>query len=179
MKIGIVGVGKSLNVGDQLIAKCLGANILNISKEYAVSYYDLYEGEFDVEFSQPEIGLDAHQENREKKRTYYIPRFMKLFIADVISARRSNAMIKKFIEDKDVIIIGGGHLLIDNYGGFAIKIRRVLSACKAKKKRVFFWAVGVGKLGWVWRFLLAKKIQHIPIFTRDNMSKEALSLIVD
>ena len=133
MNICIVGVGKSTNIGDQLIAKSLGAVVesLGYSK---VSYYDLHEGLYDVEFCHEQLSCENFKENKEVGFKFYSPRFTKLYLKNYFNKRNLNEIFSVF----DVVIIGGGHLLIDNYGDFVIKISDIVNVCNRLNINHFF-----------------------------------------
>lgn len=174
MKVGIVGVGKSVNIGDQLIAKSLGTSVESILEDSEVAYYDLHHGVYDVDFIHEERDLANYKPNKEIHKKLYTPRFIKTYIKDVLNASESD--LSDFIKSVDIIVIGGGHLLIDNFGDFIIKISNVLKLCKKNNKKNIIWSVGVGdKHSAFWKLLAKRCIdENTKIFTRDSRSCEKL-----
>jgi len=168
MNVLIVGAGKSPNVGDQLIEKVLGCTI---SEQFGfvktINYYDLSYGEYDINFLHPEVDISTVKENKESSEKYYLPRFMKT----LLSVKWNDNQTKDLVKKSDVVIIGGGHLLIDNYGVFLLNIIKITRLAKKYNKKVFFWSVGVGKThSLIWKILAKLYFSSIPLYTRDNIS---------
>lgn len=173
--VGIIGVGRSTNIGDQLIAQCLGCTVAEVQPNCKIEYFDLYDGPYDVDFHHAEVSLDSYKENKAIKNVLYFPRALKLLVKDYLGSRVYDKRIRDFVLDKDIVIIGGGHLLIDNYSSFALKLRRVLLACKTVNARTVFWSVGVGQdFSFFWRLLLKRLLLKVKIYTRDTKSAIAL-----
>ncbi|TLU65094.1 polysaccharide pyruvyl transferase family protein [Thalassotalea litorea] len=172
MKIGIVGVGKSPNIGDQLIAKTLGKSIESLNHDHQLEYFDLDEGQYDVDFSHPVSNRSYTPSKEVQNKSYYL-RFFKLLAFDAKNAKTYEQQIENFIRDKDLLIIGGGHLLIDNFGSFILKISRVTKLAQRFDIKFAFWGVGVGdELHYSWKSLAGRYIpKSTRIFTRDSKSK--------
>ncbi|MBR9728208.1 polysaccharide pyruvyl transferase family protein [Shewanella intestini] len=163
MKIGILGVGYSLNVGDQLIAKSLGVSINSIG-QHEIEYYDLHHGRYHIDYQHKPYDFTNYTFPKEKNRSYYIRFAYNLFKVKKIPKDD----FEKFIEEKDLIIIGGGHLLIDNFGDFLIKLSVYCSILRKNKKRYIFWSVGVGKeFSLFSRYILKGVTKNIPVYVRD------------
>ncbi|MFT6987137.1 MAG: polysaccharide pyruvyl transferase WcaK-like protein [Psychromonas sp.] len=168
MNVLIVGAGKSPNVGDQLIEKVLGWTLVNNFEEIdAVSYFDLTEGAYSIDFKQPNVEIENIKENVESKRKSYFLRFIKT----LLNVSWSDKSLSHEVEESDVILIGGGHLLIDNYGSFLLNIIKVIRCANKLDKKIVFWSVGVGsKHSLIWRFLAKKYMSDIPLYARDSVS---------
>ncbi|ODB36812.1 hypothetical protein BB427_02010 [Pseudoalteromonas sp. BMB] len=170
MIVGIVGVGHSTNIGDQLIAKCLAESILKFNYVEKVLFYDLSKGQYDIEFKHP-LGLNIPLKGaKEKKRNHSI-RFLKTLFLEKFNPSVSDNDLNKFIETCDSFVIGGGHLLIDNFGVFGSKLTRVIKMILEKDKKCFFWSVGVGDIhSYLYNFFFLKTLKRVPVYTRDKNS---------
>lgn len=168
MNVLIVGAGRSPNVGDQLIEKVLGLTVKEQVRDVkAIKYYDLSDGEYDINFSHQKINISMIKENKESLEKLYYPRFIKT----LFKINWSEKDLVRLVKTTDIIIIGGGHLLIDNFGVFLLNIIKVTRLAKKFNKKVFFWSVGVGKdHSFIWKFLAKFNFSDIPIYTRDNAS---------
>ncbi|MDO6835823.1 polysaccharide pyruvyl transferase family protein [Pseudoalteromonas carrageenovora] len=167
MKVLVVGAGKSPNVGDQLIEKVLGWTLQNKLDIDTVSYFDLEQGKYNIDYKQPEVDVDDIKENVEQQKKYYLPRFIKTFL----SIKWSDEELINSVKNNDLIIIGGGHLLIDNYSCFLLNIIRVARMAQKHNKKVVLWSVGVGsKHTYIWKVIARMFIKNIPVFTRDSKS---------
>lgn len=168
MKIAIVSVGLSPNIGDQLIAKTLGG-VIDKKEKNEVFYIDLHHGLYDIEFSQSEISLRNYTPNKEKLNKKYTPRLIKT----LLTCKPLSKKTKDKIMECDVVIIGGGHLLIDNYFDFMVRIINHVSFAKKHNKKICFWSVGVGTKQTIYWKLAAKHfLKDIPIYTRDSKSED-------
>lgn len=134
MNIGIIGVGKSKNIGDQLIVACIYETIKMINKEHNISFFDFDYGDYTLHPIESKDELIPQKISKEKRRLYW-PRALKNGVRLLF---KSNVKLKSFLNDKDLIIIGGGHLLIDNYLYFPLKIKKTIEASKEKK---FYYGV--------------------------------------
>ncbi|MNF46205.1 Polysaccharide pyruvyl transferase [compost metagenome] len=170
MKVGVIGVGLSTNVGDQLIAKCVGTSISNISVVDSVKYYDLTKGVYDVDYKHLSRPINTHREVAEKKRNHTI-RFLKNFFLSFFISDAHHQRTIEFIDECDFFIIGGGHLLIDNFGDFGLKLSDIIKKIKLKNKKAVFWSVGVGaRHSLLYRIFCLPVIKEIPLYTRDKNS---------
>ncbi|EPN4479345.1 polysaccharide pyruvyl transferase family protein [Vibrio cholerae] len=168
MKIVIVSVGLSPNIGDQLIAKTLGS-VIEKNDKNDVTYIDLHHGLYDIEFSQREISLSNYTPNKEKLNKKYTPRLIK----SLLTCNPLSQETKVKIKESDLVIIGGGHLLIDNYFDFMIRIINHVTFAKKHNKKIIFWSVGVGTKHTIYWKLAAKYfLKGIPIYTRDSKSED-------
>lgn len=170
MKVGIIGVGLSTNVGDQLIAKCVGSSINNINVVDGVIYYDLTKGVYDVNYKHLSRPISTHREVAEKKRNHTI-RFLKNYFLSFFISNTHHQRTLKFIDECDLFIIGGGHLLIDNFGDFGLKLSGIIKKIKLKNKKAVFWSVGVGaRHSLLYKIFCLPAIKEIPVYTRDAAS---------
>ncbi|MGR5246773.1 polysaccharide pyruvyl transferase family protein [Vibrio sp. PNB23_22_6] len=163
MKIGILGVGYSLNVGDQLIAKSLGISINSIG-QHEVEYFDLHHGCYNIDYQHDAYDFSNYTFPEEKKRSYYIRFAYNLFK----TKKLPKESFENFIDDKDLIVIGGGHLLIDNFGDFLSKLFVYSSILRKREKNFVFWSVGVGKeFSPLSRYLLKEITKNKLVYVRD------------
>ena len=90
MKVLVVGAGKSPNVGDQLIEKVLGWTLQNKLDIDTVSYFDLEQGKYNIDYKQPEVDVDEIKENVEQQKKYYLRPKHNFPMEELKYARRKN-----------------------------------------------------------------------------------------
>lgn len=170
LKIGIVGVGRSANVGDGLIANMIKLTLGEVSSNLCidVSFFDIDSGEYDI--SQPIESSDEHKNISEFKNRLYLPRAIKNIYKNLTDSNyKSNAF--EFIKEQDLIIVGGGHLLIDNYAHFLSKLYIINKICKKNSTELFYWCVGVSRsFSPISKFILYRATRNRKIYTRDSNS---------
>ena len=173
-KIGIVGAGNSRNIGDQLLERCLGSSLECLTNLPVSSYFDLMTGVYDIEKEHSADNIVKCTPPKTNK--LYYPRVMKAWLKFKATEKTYIYELDGFIKNKSLIIIGGGHLLIDNYCEFAIRISAVIRQCERRKVKVVFWAVGVGeKLSLAWRLIIKTYLLKYSVYTRDSRSAQALN----
>ncbi|WP_194206465.1 polysaccharide pyruvyl transferase family protein [Superficieibacter sp. 1612_C1] len=177
MKIAIFNACESLNVGDQVISDCT----LYLLKKYVsenVNCYDVLSGK----------ELNAIRGNAFKNFHYSVKKPRKRSVPKILSTLKylyKHKLFKKeiiknkidAIDNADLIFIGGGHLLIDTAGIFAININDIVDYAISKNKDIFVGMVGV-RMPWslIATFYFKKLLKHSKYITvRDTSSRELLS----
>lgn len=172
IKVGVISVGKSKNIGDQLIAKSLGEKIEQNAT--IVSYFDFDSGEYEVDFKHEVIDINNYRENLHSKKKRYIRRTFKSIVKGFFYDK---SKLDEFIAAQDMIVIGGGHLLIDNYLHFALKIDLIHKICRKKSVPYSIFSVGVSEsLSYVWKHVMKGAIDKAEnLFVRDSYSYNNLT----
>ncbi|WP_158157149.1 polysaccharide pyruvyl transferase family protein [Vibrio alginolyticus] len=170
LKVGIISVGHSANVGDGLIASMIKSTLDGLDDNFFidVSFFDIDFGEYDI--SESIIFDDTKKSISDFKNRFYLPRAIKNTIKNLTDKKYKNKALK-FIQNQDVIIVGGGHLLIDNYAHFLSKIYVINKLCKKNNINLFYWCVGVSeRFSPISKVLLSKAINNRKVYTRDSNS---------
>ncbi|MBH0093517.1 polysaccharide pyruvyl transferase family protein [Pseudoalteromonas sp. SCQQ13] len=167
LNIGVISVGRSENLGDAVISKSIELSLLEVDNNTNVSFFDLDYGEYSLEESlEPKENTKI---SSFKKRTYYPRAFYNLF--RVLTDANFKNKLESFVHDKDLILIGGGHLLIDNYCYFSAKLYLVANLCLKLKVRYEIWCVGVSKThSLLSKTLLKSVLNYKIVYTRDTNS---------
>lgn len=135
----VCGVANSGNLGDRIIAESLKYIIEISNEDYAVTNFDFTNGL--VKGSKKNIEINLSSANIFKRLTPNSFRRVK-----VATFYRGNQELKAELENNlnntDIVVIGGGHLLIDNYLNFAIGINNIIKLAKTKNIPVVFAFVG-------------------------------------
>ncbi|WP_198029973.1 polysaccharide pyruvyl transferase family protein [Oceanobacillus manasiensis] len=140
----VCGVGNSKNLGDRLIAETVNLIIKKINNQYRITNFDFTMGSIDDLPKKPNIKLNS--ESLIKKFT---PNTLRRF--KVYSNYKKNTglkiELKKRVMESDIVVIGGGQLLIDNCLNFPLGIKNVIDEAKRYNKPVIFTFVG-GRAPW-------------------------------
>ncbi|BDX20536.1 hypothetical protein MFKK_33460 [Halopseudomonas aestusnigri] len=176
MKILIVGVGKSKNVGDQLIAACIGETFKNKYRTVELQYYDFNFGTYEVKigFGAAERTTDAqvYMLAAEKKMSYW-PRALKNLLVFLYRYRSNYCAVKQVVKDADLVVVGGGHLFIDNFLNFPLQLFLLSKA--GNNKRKVYWCVGSSqRKSFLAKWILRNAIGNDSVFTRDESSRDYL-----
>lgn len=140
----ICGVGNSTNLGDRIIAEAINLIINKVNNRFQISNFDFTEGNIDKSIRTYDIKLNS--ESLRKKLTPNALRELKVYLKYKGNKELKDELNKK-VKNSDVIVIGGGQLLIDNYLSFPIGIKNVIDEAKRFDKPVIFSFVG-GRAPW-------------------------------
>lgn len=175
--ITLCGETYSPNLGDGVIALALNYVLSQSLAECTIDFLDLsgragYEETLSARPSGAAMSLAMHRNLMAKSDLYgYISTSMKWWIA---SRRHYRAVLEETMAETDLLIIGGGNLLMDNHLNFPLKIYFAVQAAEAQGVRVVFLSCGVGEYwSWIGRKLIGKSLRrktvgHISV--RDDQS---------
>lgn len=169
MKVGIVGVGASTNVGDGLIAACIRSTVKQVRPDAVISFFDFDIGRYDIDSTRgkPTPARPPKPSNRS-----YWTRAAKNLCRIFLSTRRRREL-RAFCREQDIILAGGGHLLIDNYLYFPSCL--ALLAVLGGRKKLNYWCVGAsGDVSVPARFMLRFALRECRVFVRDSQSRARL-----
>ncbi|KYG59429.1 polysaccharide pyruvyl transferase family protein [Planococcus maritimus] len=172
-RILLCGVPNSGNLGDRVIAESINYIFSTSHNSYEIQNFDLTNGLMRKEQKLVKIGLASS--NFTKRM---IPNSLRR--RKVINVYKKNSSltisIKKHISETDVVVIGGGHLLIDNYLNFPTAIDNIVKEAKIQGIPVIFAFVGAkGPWSKTAKELLTSALEYATyIVVRDRDSKEFL-----
>ncbi|ANU22486.1 polysaccharide pyruvyl transferase family protein [Planococcus donghaensis] len=172
-RILVCGVANSGNLGDRIIAESLNYIINKADKKYVITNFDFTVGEI-VE-SKKKATVNLTSDKIFKKIIPNSIRYIK-----VSNYYRKNYILKealtKQVSESHIIVIGGGHLLIDNYGNFPIGIYTIYKEARKNNIPIIFAFVGAkGPWSYKARKLLGEVLNYASyISVRDNDSKKFL-----
>ncbi len=152
MKICLLNVKYSNNLGDGIIAECLESELTKAIPNSEVYSIDVGGREFYGDFgltSAKENGKGSSMREFAKWGFNHLPEGIKSILAIEIS---KIAMIKKMrpkwrpiLEKSDMIVVGGGHLFGDDQLYFPLRINAATQELSHMNKPVAVYAVGVAK----------------------------------
>ena len=181
MKIAIFNACESLNVGDQVISDC----IIYLLKKHVspdVVCYDILSGR-DLDTVRINArNKNIHPTKKARKRIY--PKLIstiKYIFKHNIKEKRYICNKRNAIKNSDAVFIGGGHLLIDTAGIFAININDIVDFAKSENKKIFVGMVGV-RMPWsfIAKFYFEKLIKYSTTITvRDTASLKKINSVLN
>lgn len=129
----------SNNLGDRIIAESLKHIIQIKNEEYIVTNFDLTNGT--MKEKKGIVNINLTSTNFTKK---IIPDSLRRIKVSRLYKKNLKLRIelKRSIAETDIVVIGGGHLLIDNYLNFPIGISNIIKEAKIKNIPVIFAFVG-------------------------------------
>ncbi|SFC38890.1 Polysaccharide pyruvyl transferase family protein WcaK [Parapedobacter composti] len=157
MKIFIVGMPGSANLGDDLISQILVKQLVD---RFNPSIIGILTGECPVHYDIKGTKIEIFK--RPNKRS-----FSNFFVR-----LRS---IKAFLKDVDLLVIGGGGLLQDTHYSFTV--HKYLRYIKYAKKRVALMGIGVGPLKFRLNKIYLKIILNSPKLTIQVRDVDSLNLL--
>lgn len=175
-KILVCGVANSGNLGDRIIAESMNFIIKNTDDQYNLVNFDFTNGVVNKTYQTSEIKLNSNSYLKK-----LIPDFLRRL--KVYKKFKYNNDLKcalsKSIEESDYIIIGGGHLLIDNYLTFPIGINNIVREARKKNKPVIIAFVGAkGSWSIIAKKMFLESLKYASLISvRDSDSKEFLTFI--
>lgn len=151
MKIIILNVKYSTNVGDGVIAECIEHSLKNIMPGIEIESLDLggRESYGDSGVIKAGNGIANRMKDRILPLYHMLPPAVRMKVSSVLTLRSLHKNIlprwKKRIGWSDAIILGGGHIFSDIDLYFPLRIYEALKIAAPKKIPVFVYAVGVSK----------------------------------
>lgn len=175
-KILVCGVPNSDNLGDKVIAESMKFILNKVDEGYKIENFDITDGRAISKANAEPILLNSNSLYKK-----VIPNFMRRLKVQRNYKRNSILIteVEEEVRNSDLIIIGGGHLLIDNYLSFPIGIYNIVK--EAKKNNIPVSIAFVGAKG-PWSYFAKKKFLEVlnyakHISVRDSDSKEFLTSI--
>ena len=147
IKIAICGEVYSENLGDGIIANSLKWLLLQNNPHIKISFVD-----FRCRDNYPPLATNEDDIPGSIRKLHVIFSQSSLYRKLSIPTLWYISKRKKFIKycyqriiDCDLVIIGGGQLLMDNNLNFPLKVREIIRISALLKKKVIFVACGVGR----------------------------------
>ncbi|MEW9671326.1 polysaccharide pyruvyl transferase family protein [Ammoniphilus sp. 3BR4] len=138
-RVLVCGVANSGNLGDRIIAETINYIIHLTNDQYEVLNFDFTVGKVEDFENTTRIKLNSTSMIKQ-----LIPDFMRSL--KVYRKYKKNIKLatelKESIAKVDMVVIGGGHLLIDNYLNFPIGINNIIKEARLSKTPVIFALVG-------------------------------------
>ena len=172
-KVLVCGVGNSRNLGDRIIAETINYLIHLSDEPIQVTNFDFTVGK--VQNSEKNTKIKLNSTSLLKKLT---PNFFRRI--KVLNHYKNNNSLKIELEEcianTDLIVIGGGHLLIDNYLNFPKGINNIVKVAKSNNIPVVFSFVGAkGPWNKLAKMYLLEALDYARcISVRDSDSKDFL-----
>ncbi|MEZ5701083.1 MAG: polysaccharide pyruvyl transferase family protein [Burkholderiaceae bacterium] len=143
LRVGLLNVAYSPNLGDGLIAECMRFGLTGGHADLEVVLIDL-------------AGRDDFATGLKKKQFYgaiqsALPPVLRRLAARVFLELLIRSRLKAFYRGKmsqiDALVVGGGNLIADHDLNFPKKIHAALEAARERHLPVHIWAVGASA-GW-------------------------------
>ena len=143
IRVGLLNVAYSPNLGDGLIAECMRFGLTDGHPDLEVVFIDL-------------AGRDDFATGLKKKQFYgaiqsALPPVLRRLAARVFLELLIRSRLKAFYRQKmaqiDALVVGGGNLIADHDLNFPKKIHAALAAASERRLPVHIWAVGASA-GW-------------------------------
>lgn len=169
----VCGVANSGNLGDRIIAESLKHIIEIANEDYNVINFDLTNGLVKDCKKKSEVSLSSTKFTKK-----IIPNSFRRFKVRKLYQKniKLKAELSSYLDNVDTVVIGGGHLLIDNYLNFALGINNIIKLAKIKNIPVVFAFVGAkGPWSKKGEELFLEALQYAKhIVVRDTDSKKFL-----
>jgi len=183
MKIAICGEVYSPNLGDGVIAHSLAWLFNYVNSKADISFLD-FEARTNYNISSDIISSSSNVFRVFHRKFSNFSSYRKIMFAlrwYLYKRKKLNAFWRKEIIDTDLVVIGGGQLLMDNDLVFPFKIHQLVATAANLDKSIVFYGCGVGShwssygLSLIRSALLNKNVQGI--YLRDYGSCCALKKI--
>jgi polysaccharide pyruvyl transferase WcaK-like protein len=138
-RVLVCGVANSKNLGDRLIAATVNYIIQLSRDQYQISNFDITVGKVGKFSDDAKVKLNSI--STAKKLIPDFMRSMKVLINYKKNYKLASEL-KESIFNSDIVVIGGGHLLIDNYLNFPIGINNIIKEARINNIPVIFSFVG-------------------------------------
>jgi polysaccharide pyruvyl transferase WcaK-like protein len=170
MLIGVVGEVNSSNIGDKVIADSL-SYLLGLNGAETIK--------IDLSMREDDFSVAEGRPSMDKKFRYlfkFFRKFLRPFriFKQVVNGWALYNYYNRMVRGVDLLIVGGGNLLIDNKGDFPLKVYLLCMVASRLDIPLAFFSVGVGsKWSHFSRFLLSrslKRSQVKSVYVRDALS---------
>ncbi|WLR41570.1 polysaccharide pyruvyl transferase family protein [Bacillus carboniphilus] len=172
-EILVCGVANSANLGDRIIAETVNYIIHSTNELTQIYNFDLTDGKV-RDFDNKSI-IKLNSTGLLKQLTPDYMRRLKVY-RKYKKNRGLETELKKSVAKADLIVIGGGHLLIDNYLNFPIGISNIIKEARLNNIPVIFAFVGAkGPWSKTAKKLLLDALEYADyISVRDSESRRFL-----
>ncbi|MCT1901859.1 polysaccharide pyruvyl transferase family protein [Oceanobacillus sojae] len=172
-KIMICGVPNSNNLGDRVIIESMNYIYEQYLNKYEIVNFDIVSGK--IYNGNLDVKIKLNSNGFRKKMIPNILRRMKVY-SNYKKNEKLNLELENIISKQDCVVIGGGHLLIDNYLHFPLAINQIVQLAKEYQIPVIIAFVGAkGKWSQRAKKLLVDSLDYAKcISVRDSASKDFL-----
>ena len=174
----------SPNLGDGVIADCLVHILRQVDEKTDISLVD-FSGRINnsTETCAAKTKLNCFQiVHRFLGQSKFYRKMMALLVWNCKKRKRLSSYWRQKFANSNIVVIGGGQLLMDNELSFILRVREIVKTAHSLNKKVVFYACGVGdKWSRLGSHLLAKALldDNVSwISIRDCGSRETLQSLL-
>lgn len=182
-RIAICGETYSQNLGDGVIADSLKWLLKQVDQSIEVFFVD-FAGRTDFDIENIDSATKPNRIriiHRELAKFSFYRKVMILPLWYFSKRNKLRLFWKEALYGCDLVLIGGGQLLMDNDLGFPLKVRELVRIAQSLNKGIGFYACGVGrKWSWLGYHLLTDALLNESVLwvsVRDQGSCDTLRVL--